>query len=47
MQALAAYCKLSHIGKVWFEKYITIAEKRLFKLLKTFYPEFYKLFKKF
>jgi aminoglycoside/choline kinase family phosphotransferase len=47
MQALAAYCKLSNIGKVWFEKYITIAEKRLFKLLKTFYPELYKLFKKF
>ncbi|PMP66639.1 MAG: hypothetical protein C0190_05220 [Thermodesulfobacterium geofontis] len=42
MQALAAYCKLSKMGKNWFKKYITVAEKRLFTLLKNFYPEFYK-----
>lgn len=46
MQALAAYCKLSKMGKTWFEKYILIAEKRLFKLLNIFYPELYRLFKK-
>ncbi|MCD6548586.1 MAG: phosphotransferase [Thermodesulfobacterium sp.] len=44
MQALAAYCKLSKAGKEWFTKYIPIAEKRLFKLVKIFYPEIYKLF---
>jgi len=45
MQALAAYCKLSKMGKTWFEKYILIAENRLFNLLKTFYPELYRLFR--
>jgi hypothetical protein len=47
MQALAAYCKLSKMGKTWFEKYILIAENRLFSLLKTFYPELYRLFRGF
>ncbi len=47
MQALAAYCKLSYIGKNWFKKYISIAEKRLTKLLKIFYPEIYKIFNPF
>ncbi len=42
MQALAAYCKLTSIGKYWFKKYIPIAEKRLIKLLKTFHPKIYK-----
>uniref|UniRef100_A0A7V5XEY2 DUF1679 domain-containing protein n=1 Tax=Thermodesulfobacterium geofontis TaxID=1295609 RepID=A0A7V5XEY2_9BACT len=45
MQSLGAYCKLSKMGKHWFEKYIFIAEKRLFSLLKTFYPGLYKLFR--
>jgi len=46
MQALAAYCKLSKMGKLWFKKYIPIAEKRLFKLTETFYPKIFKLFQK-
>ena len=45
MQALAAYCKLSKLGKTWFKNYIPITEKRLFKLIKNFYPEIYKIFK--
>lgn len=44
MQALAAYCKLSKMGKIWFKGYISIAEKRLFRLIKNFYPKIYKLF---
>jgi len=44
MQALAAYCKLSKLGKTWFKNYIPITEKRLFKLIKNFYPEIYKIF---
>lgn len=44
MQALGAYCKLSKAQKTWFTPYISIGEKRLFNLMKTFYPEIYKLF---
>ncbi len=43
MQALAAYCKLFNTGKYWFKKYIPIAEKKLFKLTKIFFPEIYKM----
>lgn len=46
MQALAAYCKLSALGKYWFKKYIPVAEIKLFNLMKIFYSEIYKIFKK-
>ncbi|WP_038055199.1 aminoglycoside phosphotransferase family protein [Thermodesulfobacterium hydrogeniphilum] len=47
MQALAAYCKLSILGKHWFKTYIPIAEKKLFYLMYNLYPKLYKTFKEF
>ena len=44
-QALAAYCKLSSLGKNWFLEYIPRAENRLFSLLQSFYPDIYKNYK--
>jgi len=36
MQTLAAYVKLSYMGKDWFKKYIKFTELKLIKILNSY-----------
>ncbi|NPA39497.1 MAG: phosphotransferase [Thermodesulfobacteria bacterium] len=43
-QAISAYYRLSKLGKPWFKKYIPVAKKRLYFLLKKFFVELIKIY---